>query len=271
MDPRWRDVGAALVVLADQLDDVESARVRVANQYQSLTTERDENNPQGKGFAPDSYPAELLGDRLAKLVDEEKATTKLLEEAVREHPLGEWIASRKGIGEKTIGRLLAIVENPAWHPVHGRPRGLRELYAYCGMAVVDGRSPRRTRGVQGNWNVKARTRLFVIAQGAIKGHGYDFRPFYDEGRERYAEAVHRVECRNSLPPNPQKAVNGCGTKVHPEWGEVGTPWRPAHQDRGALRLVAKAVLRDMWETAREIDGIAQWDTDIHGTVGDAVA
>lgn len=42
----------------------------------------------------------------------------------------------------------------------------------------------------------------------------------------------------------------CGKKGVP--AEVGTPWRDGHKHAGAIRLVMRAILRDLWREARAI-------------------
>lgn len=58
--------------------------------------------------------------------------------------------------------------------------------------------------------------------------------------------VHRHErvCRNTH--RPPLSPNGCGTTEHPEWGEVGSVWRPGHCESDALRYIQKMMLRDLY-------------------------
>lgn len=55
---------------------------------------------------------------------------------------------------------------------------------------------------------------------------------------------HEHTCKNTKrPPN---SPNGCGIVLHPEWGEPGSPWRPAHVNMHAHRVVQKEFLHDLW-------------------------
>jgi len=197
----------------------------------------------------------------------ENYVIKQLERAMENHPLGPWIMSpaQKGLGLKQAGRLLGVIEDPYIRaPVYGedgevlepaRPRrGPGELWAYCGAHTVPGEhggnvAPRHQKGVQSNWNDKARMRLYTIAMSCMKQRkGNPLRDVYDRGRKKYANAVHENECRNRSRINP----NGCGTREHPEWGEVGSPWRLGHQHAAALRLVYKEVLKGLYNEAKRL-------------------
>lgn len=243
-----------IVRAADRLTDIERARIAAENQHRALTkpvTIEAHGYTIEKGD-PDHPDALLLAEHVAQLRAVERAITRELEGYVMASPFGPWIEARKGIGAKSIGRLLGLVGNPAWHPVHERPRTLGQLKAYCGLHVIDGRAPRRKKGVQGNWNTLARTILIGhIAESAYKqGH---YRTTYEAARLRYESAVHEHECRNRVKP-PGKP-NGCGTRENPEWGEPGSPLRPGHQHARALRAVAKAVLRDLYDEGLGLLGV----------------
>jgi hypothetical protein len=55
---------------------------------------------------------------------------------------------------------------------------------------------------------------------------------------------HEHVCKNSK--KPPMAPNGCATVLHPEWGEIGSPWRPGHLNMHAHRVVHKEFLHDLW-------------------------
>jgi hypothetical protein len=146
-----------------------------------------------------------------------------------------------------------------------RPRTVSELWAYCGFHVLPahhaandahpstvggnqaghpgqtivgtqmkcaGVAPTRKRGQRGNWSTEARSRTRLIAESCIKRYGSPFRPVYDEGREKYADAVHTSPCVR------------CGPKGSPAL--VGSPLSDGHKHARALRLVAKEILKSLW-------------------------
>lgn len=244
-----------ILCLAENLYDIELARIAMANRLRSLA-ELD----VGQADIP------RLEALVAGITDLEHRGTLDLERAMRHHPLAPWIARSRGVGLKQAGRLLATIGNPYWNERHQRPRrGPAELWAYCGFdvrqrttdpqaasadvtspgdqgrhgtqcATVAGEAPRRRKGQPSNWNEAARMRTRLIAESCMKSGG-EYRDVYDTGRLKYADAVHHAPCHR------------CGPTGKP--AATGTPLSPGHQHARALRLVAKAVLRDLWTEARD--------------------
>jgi hypothetical protein len=252
----------ALALAADMVNDLEQARKSAANRYRALTTAP----PKGHGLTLHNPDVLRLAELLEDLKATEKKAVKNLERAMRAHPLGGWQRTRKAVGEKQLGRLLGAIRDPYWNDLHDRPRKLRELYAYCGMHVIDGDTgaqaaidshekggagvaPTRNRGQKANWNDMARMRLWNMVNPHIKAAGgldkngrhcplgY-YRPLYDEQKTRYADALHTRECRR------------CGPKGKP--AQPGTPLSPGHQNARAVRVVAKRILRELWEESRRL-------------------
>ena len=246
--PILRDPTLALA--ADVVDDLE--RVKIANQNRLRTlTAQDE---YGHGMSVDHPDVKRLATLVKALEDAEHQATLNLARVMRHHPLGEWVKNSKGVGEKQAARLLASIGDPYWNDLHSRPRRLRELYAFCGMSVVGtgtnrscdsqsacgaGSAPTKVRGERVTWNPDARMRLWLIASKTVMvGHGGPYRQVYDEGRLKYADAVHAEECKR------------CGPKGKP--AQIGSPLSAAHQHARAIRLIAKQILRDLWTAAKTI-------------------
>lgn len=240
----------ALALAADVVDDLE--RVKIANQNRLRTlTAQDE---YGHGMSVDHPDVKRLAALVKALEDAEHQATLNLARVMRHHPLGEWVKNSKGVGEKQAARLLASIGDPYWNDLHSRPRRLRELYAFCGMSVVGtgtnrscdsqsacgaGSAPTKVRGERVTWNPDARMRLWLIASKTVMvGHGGPYRAIYDEGRLKYADAVHAEECKR------------CGPKGKP--AQPDSPLSAAHQHARAIRLIAKAILRDLWTAAKNI-------------------
>jgi hypothetical protein len=246
--PILRDPTLALA--ADVVDDLE--RVKIANQNRLRTlTAQDE---YGHGMSVDHPDVKRLAALVKALEDAEHQATLNLARVMRHHPLGEWVKNSKGVGEKQAARLLASIGDPYWNDLHNRPRRLRELYAFCGMSVVGaaaqstcesqrsasgGAAPTKQRGERVTWNPDARMRLWLIASKTVMvGHGGPYRQVYDEGRLKYADAIHAEECKR------------CGPKGKP--AQPDSPLSAAHQHARAIRLIAKAILRDLWTAAKNI-------------------
>lgn len=225
-----------LQTLAAGLDDVESTRVAQANRYRILTTTAEDSDGDVRGFGlSEDHPAvAALQAQLGTLEFLDKQMSKALAKQLRAHPLYPWVKATKGLGDKTIARLLGAIRDPYWNDLHDRPRTVGELFAYCGVA---GPGLRRARGQKSNWSPDARKRLWIIATTIVKVGG-TYRAVYDAGREQYAEKLHTEPCAQ------------CGKKGEP--ASTGTPWRDGHKHAGAVRLVMRAVLRDLWTGSRAI-------------------
>jgi len=240
----------ALALAADVVDDLE--RVKIANQNRLRTLTMD--GEHGHGMSIEHPDVKRLAALVKALDDAEHQATLNLARVMRHHPLGEFVKNSKGVGEKQAARLLASIGDPYWNDLHNRPRKLRELYRFCGMDVVGtsaqstdeshhalgaGVAPSKVRGERVHWSPDARMRLWLIASKCVMvGHGGPYRAIYEEGRLKYADAIHAVECKR------------CGPKGHP--AQPGSPLSAAHQHARAIRLIAKAILRDLWTEAKRL-------------------
>jgi hypothetical protein len=235
---------AELLIFADALDDLERVRIATENRVRSLR--------QMKGLAGSKEEARLQG-MVEAICNLEHQAELDLKRVVRTHPLGPWVKRTKGVGEKQGARLLAAIGNPYWHAQQNRPRTVSELWAYTGYHVVPGDpdhsgsgtqsppvgvAPFRRRGTKANWSSTAKMRAFLVAESCIKKSDSPYRPVYDAGREKYADAVHQVECKR------------CGPAGKP--AQPGSPLSAGHQHARAMRLVSKAILRDLWIEAKAL-------------------
>jgi hypothetical protein len=239
-----------LAMAADVVDDLE--RVKIANQNRLRTLTMD--GEHGHGLTLHHPDVQRLAALVKLLEDAEHQATLNLARIMRHHPLGLFVKNSKGIGEKQAARLLASIGDPYWNDLHNRPRKLRELYRFCGMDVVGtsaqarhegqdttgaGVAPSKRKGERVTWSPDARMRLWLIASKCVMvGHGGPYRAVYDEGRAKYADAVHATECKR------------CGPKGKP--AQPGSPLSAAHQHARAIRLIAKAILRDLWTEAKRL-------------------
>jgi hypothetical protein len=164
----------------------------------------------GVGDTPEYARAELIYEALD---DAEHQATLELQRALRRHPLGPWVKRTVGIGEKQGARLLAALDDPYWNHAEDRPRrGPAELWAYCGFAP----GQKRKKGQKSNWNAQAKMRAFLVAESCIKHMHSPYRADYDRARASWAD---------------RETSDG-------------------HKHNHALRVVAKAVLRDLYLAAK---------------------
>lgn len=259
-----QDLTIEIKLTADLLNEIEHQRKRVGNRRGAMTrTEPDSDGEvRGLGYREDSYPVVLLDTYLAELAVQEGTMIKALEGAIKRHPLAPWVKAQRGVGLKQIGRLLACIGDPSWHPVEERPRTLPELYAYCGQ--VPGML--RVRGVPAaeadQWNAEAKMRLYLVAESVMKQRdrgcrvvGEDgstttqhadtcrcgpYRLIYEQRRAWTADRLHSEPCVR------------CGPSGHP--AQPGSPWPDKHKHGDALRYVGKRILRDLWRQARTVNG-----------------
>lgn len=260
-----------LALSADVLDDLE--KVRIANQNRLRQLTRDETDKDGEergfGLTLDHPDVARLSGLVDALVKAEHDATLNLQRMVRKHPLGPWIKATRGIGEKQGARLLAAIGDPYWNDLHNRPRMVSELWAYTGYhvlpagqwwldphlfpasgnggdpdqlshgnhSVIVGVAATPKRGQRANWSATAKMRAHLIAESIVKAGG-PYREVYDQGREKYADAVHKVDCKR------------CGPSGKP--APIGSPLSAGHQHARALRLVAKEVLKGLWCEAKRL-------------------
>lgn len=255
----WDDHNTRLMVISKLLNDAESTRLATNARLIGMKKE--------PGISPDLF--ELQEHALGEQVKVEKFYVRELENAMKEHPFGPWVASRHGVGYKTVARLLAILGNP------GDRDSPSQLYAYSGLHVIDGQTPRRVKGQQANWNSVAKSLCWQIAEQTERankpGH-HDkigrWRPsayyadVYHEAKSKYAGDVHEHPCPAcglcdscGKPPNKDAREHaektGCDDRRLVKAG-AGTPLRPGHIRARAYRIVMKRFLLELWIEGRRL-------------------
>ena len=229
----------ALAMIAALLDDIEGVRKANANRYRILTTPEDKFDEDGGqraiGLDEASFNVSTLAALGQSIENIEAQTVKALEKAMRMHPLAPWQKQAKGVGEKQLARLLAAIGDPYLRIVYDEddpecgveePRTVSQLWAYCGLHTLPGETDeptarvaaKRKKGVKSNWSTNAKTRAYLIATSCIKTKGV-YRDVYDKRRAHTAIT------------NPE--------------------WTPGHSHNDALRILSKAMLKDLWKAARD--------------------
>lgn len=277
VDSQISNIGAGPILydpsigfLAAQLDAIEDLRKATANRHRMATrdVEDSDGHMRGLGLSPDNPAVARSAVMLDALEKIEHEVVLELQRHMRQHPLWLWYGARfPGIGQKSLARLLAAIGDPYWNTMLDRPRTLYQLFAYCGLhtlpspgqsmtddlPTLTGRggkpggdpnhpnsdnhasaarvAARRTRGQRANWSTQAKTRAFLLAESCLKQGTY--RDVYDDHKKRAADAVHVADCA------PCKA-------------KAGTPLKAGHQNARALRAMSKAILKDLFNAARNI-------------------
>lgn len=251
---------AAVFMAAATLDDLERTRIAAENRLRQFTRTEVDSDGELRGFGltlahPDVAQLSVLVDGLAAL---EHQAALQIQRAVRKHPLGPWIKATIGVGEKQAARLLAAIGDPYINTLHNRPRTVSELWAYSGLHVLPGghcsagdQNPpaaeeptsaggdthlrrdahlstgvaaRRRKGVKSNWSTDAKMRAYLIATSCMKQRTSPYRDTYDTRREHTAT-------------------------THPDW-TLG------HSHADGLRIVSKAILKDLWRESARIHGVS---------------
>lgn len=274
---------ALLLFWADILDDLERTRIANENRRRSLL-----DPEHGKGWPEHDPNVAIITASIDGLAKLEHQAELQLKRIMRKHPLGPWVKATKGVGEKQAARLLAAVGDPYIDSRTGTPRTVSALWAYCGLHVVPatqvqvgtqrpngggggrggaiparivanthktsvGVAPSRQRGQKSNWSTIAKTRTYLVAESCIKQAASPYRAVYDHGRAKYADTTHQVECKR------------CGPSGSP--AQPGSPLSAGHQHARAMRLVMKAILKDLWTESRRIHRGSVTQTRVDGGVG----
>ena len=183
---------------------------------------------QDKGLlteADSSFMLESLNLAMKENVIEKEYEARLVP-LVAVEPIMQWLGCVKGIGTRNACRLLRYFgycerfDNPA------------KVWAYAGLAVVDGHSVKRKKGEKLPYNLKIKTGCIgVIGDSLLKASG-GYKRFYDQYKAR-------IQAR------------GCCERPHPKHkGEMCRDY-PGHAHRMAIRAMVKLLLSHYWLTARK--------------------
>lgn len=246
-----------LALAADVLDDLETVRIANQNRLRTLTRDEADSDGEQRGFGLDeSHPDVARLAALVKVLEEAEHHAVLnLQRVMRKHPLGPWIKTQKGVGDKQAARLLAVIGDPYVNMQTGEVRTVSQLWAYAGHGDP---ARRKFKGMSQSdlfrlGNPTAKKRTWSIAASILKAGGgeeraivhstatahtpslavvYYQRKHATEGREHTAECVR------------------CGPSGHPAL--PGSLWSDAHRHADALRVLGKAFLRELWIESRRL-------------------
>jgi len=206
-----------LAVLANRVNDLENFRKASANQLESLTRTGEDKDGEERGYGlPEDHPAvvqsQAIVDAIKKIEDQ---TVRELEKKLKKTPMGPWILGQKGLGAKTIARLLAATGDPYWNSLHDRPRTVSELWSFCGYRP----GQKKAKGEKVNWSPEAKMRAHLLMDPikkmlskpchSVKGDKGEYlyavhvegecacspyRVMYDQARDKYRGTLHPADC-----------------------------------------------------------------------------
>lgn len=248
-DPMLGQMAATVDDLEGQLNAAEN-RLRIF-----LNAKPDEDGiSRGFGLSAD-HPSVIAQAAVVDLIKEaEKKAIKNLEKAIKGHPIGPWIAEQKGLGYKTMARLIAEIGDPYWMTRHvpdpdnperlivveDRPRTVSELWAYCGLHVQHGSSVRRAKGEQANWRGMAKVRAYNCLDPIIKlknNPGKYTTLFFDE-KDRLTGRTY--------------GEGYWGRKIKGQVIDSETVIPAGHVMAMAKRRVMKEILKDLWIESKRL-------------------
>jgi hypothetical protein len=268
MAPSLALVDAPLSQLARQVQDLETFRTASANQLQVMTRKGVDADGKQRGFGLelDNPVVILQADVVSNTKRLEEQSIRALERHLKKLPLGPWVLNQKGIGFKTIARLLAATGDPYWNELHNRPRTVSELWSYCGYG--DPQAQVKRSGHRVNWSPEAKMRAYLCIEPSTKMlrapcksvtdpdtnlvvetiHVDDckcspWRVFYDEEKAHYMGSVHPWECAR------------CTGKGQPP-APAGSPRKGAHVNQIAIRNTTKELLKQLWLEAKRLHELA---------------
>lgn len=249
-----------------------------------------ENRALRGGAAIDTVAMERLC-ALPRMAETEgrKLLFNVYEEVVPGH-IREWAGSIPGLATgEVFPRLAGLIGNPRiavpwkWETLPGEKRNLvpdgdpfertpRQLWQWCGCGDPEKKPSagmtqaellacgRRTviLPLLHTWtSYLARAGRPVTKEGSAKfgspmsqtAADSSYFKVFAEARVYGDTATHKWECRNHK--RPPQHNDGCGTTAHPEWGEIGSAWKPGHAEAHARRVTGKQLLLDFWIIAGE--------------------
>lgn len=241
-----------LFTLAQTLQDYETLRIAEEHRLRIFSMPSDVPDEDGVcrgfGYAEDSDEVQIVKGLIDPLKELEHRTVLSLQKRMRVNPIWPYFKDVKGVGEKTLARLMACIGDPYLRPLDDgsyEPRTVSQLWAYCGMHTIankDGEiiAAKRMKGVQANWNTEAKTRLFLLSQGLLR------------------QGIRKDKDGNQFAVTPYGQLyldrRAHTTVTHPEWN-------PGHGLNDALRIMGKELLKQLWRAAREIHTGIPMDVD----------
>jgi len=224
-----------------------------------------------------------------------------LKKALRQHVLWDgFLSELSGLGGVHTARLIARIGDPRRFPgqqctmghtfvptnrlgscpfqaVDGehcpgivqeprRGTGTRSVWHYLGLHVVNGRSPRKQKGQQADWDPLGRTAVLQpdgIADAIVRNRVPRYRDIYDDSkarliRERGADSRSEVD---ALPgpdaPDHTRAEAESPYEIEPTHG-----LRPFESDRIARKIAAKAFVGDLlqeWKRRADTPDVSDFE------------
>ncbi len=163
---------------------------------------------------------------------------KLMMELVENQPVYiEFLQHIKGISSVLSANLIKEF-GQCENALH-----ISSLWKYCGMHVVDGKAPKREKGIKLDFSIKLRTLCWKISDSFVKQRTPFYRDIYDKEKERQSSFMSHSNGGNQT----QSASH-----VERENQKIIAPQSKLHADLRARRKMVKIFLAHYWMACKEI-------------------
>ena len=179
-----------------------------------------------------------------------------MEKLVKTEPIYiNFLKSVRGIGELLSAQLIKVFGDCSQYDTVSR------LWAHAGQSVVNGKAPKRMKGVPVKYNPDIKKLTWVVSDCLMKSNKGYYRGIYDSEKEKQLNRVYEEgELHTKY---PQKSIK---TKkdIYPE---SATKLILGHAHNRALRKMRKIFLDHFWFASRELAGLPAQKNYIEGVLG----
>ncbi len=178
----------------------------------------------------------------------EKEYKKKMRELVKDEDIYiEFLDKVKGIKEILSAKLIKGLGDCS------RFDNISKLWAYCGQAVVNGKSPKRTKGITIHYNPKMKSLTWVVSDCLMKSNKGYYRRVYNLDKIKQLARIYPVGelFKKYGKPYKNSDVNLSKGHIH----------------NRALRKMRKRFLSHYWEASRELIGLPTIKTYVAGILG----
>lgn len=183
--------------------DIQKLRIQLSNKNWAAENGRSSATPR------------VYVDMQDQLEEMEKKLVKTAKDELKYHPAWtEFMQHVKGMGPTLAAQLIGFIDNVERFATPSK------LWKYSGLACIDGKAQRMTKGQSAGYNPRFKALMYNIGTSFIKSNS-PYREIYDHYKEKYAEQ---------------------------------RDWTPKHVHLAALRKMEKIFLAHVWEKWNEALG-----------------
>ena len=207
---------------------IQKGRIQFGNRVDALERGADDAQESGQ-YETAKYYREVMWDL-------EKRLKVDIEDRVEIYSVYPNMLNVRGIGPITAARLLCMIDIERTHTVSG-------LWKLAGLAVIDGKIQRKTKGETLSYNERLKTTALYIGKLFImQGDKSPYKDIYDASRNMYLIRAQESE-------DPKKE------------------WPPIRQHKMATRRMVKVFLSHLYVQWRTLEGLPVRKPYVHEKLG----